>query len=154
MSNEPAPNKRGRKRTQIGDCDFEGCDKPKSSKGLCKGHYSQKQRGVELRTLRAQTGGRRKGAKARPDTKVSEKAEAQEGWEQINYRVHMKREGVNRIAWHNSYWRSDFNEAMDKFTKEYPWMEAVKLATEAANLEFEARASRINAIKLPTIPGD
>ena len=110
MSNEPAPNKQGRKRTQIGDCDFEGCDKPKSSKGLCKGHYSQKSRGIELRTLRAQTGGRKKAPKAKPTQK----------WERVNYNVEFKVEAPNHIAWHNSYWRSDFNNAMDKFTKEYP----------------------------------
>ena len=88
MSNKPAPNKHGRKRTQIGDCDFEGCDKPKFSKGLCGGHYSQQARGIELRTLRAQTGGRKKGAKPKPTHK----------WESVNYNVESKAEAPNHVC--------------------------------------------------------
>ena len=32
-------------------CDFEGCDKPTWSGGLCRGHYAQRSRGQELRPL-------------------------------------------------------------------------------------------------------
>lgn len=34
-------------------CSFEGCDKEPYSKGLCKGHYNQQNRGVELTPLRS-----------------------------------------------------------------------------------------------------
>lgn len=35
-------------------CSFPGCDKPRRTKGLCKGHWHQQRRGQELRPLRSQ----------------------------------------------------------------------------------------------------
>jgi hypothetical protein len=38
-------------------CEFEGCEKPKRTKGLCSGHYGQKRRGGPLKPLRVPVAG-------------------------------------------------------------------------------------------------
>lgn len=38
----------GRHKTQVGDCNFDGCNRPKHCRGWCRPHYQQWSNGKEL----------------------------------------------------------------------------------------------------------